>query len=123
MFEFDLKKFVRSIINAVRGLKFIAKEQNFKIQLLVSCIVALFILFFRTRTWETVALIMMVVLVLVLEIINSIFERILDILKPRVHPYAKYIKDMMAAAVLIASIGALFIGMVIFLPYFREYLS
>ena len=115
---FHLKRFVKSISFAVRGLRSAFKEQNFRIQILFSIIVIFFIIIFHLRLWETVVLLMMIVLVLVLEIVNSIFERIVDILEPRVHPYAKNIKDMMAAAVLVASIGALIVGCLIFWPYF-----
>jgi len=120
---FSLKKFSRSVSHAVRGFKCVFKEQNFRIQIAFSVIVIFLILFFGLKVWEAAALVMMVVLVLVLEIINSIFERIMDILEPRVHPYAKTIKDMMAAAVLIASIGAAFVGAVILWPYFENVIN
>ncbi|MCK5466665.1 diacylglycerol kinase [Candidatus Parcubacteria bacterium] len=120
MTVFSFKKFSRSFSHAIRGFKCVLKEQNFRIQILFSIAVVYFILFFGLKTWETAALTMMIILVLVLEIINSIFERIMDILEPRVHPHAKAIKDMMAAAVLIASIGAVFVGAVIFWPYFKD---
>ena len=120
MTAFSLKKFSRSFSHAVRGFKCVSKEQNFRIQISFSIIVVFLILFFSLKVWEAAALTMMIVLVLVLEIINSIFERIMDILEPRVHPHAKTIKDMMAAAVLIASIGAAFVGVVIFWPYFSS---
>jgi len=123
MTVFNLKKFSRSFSHAIRGFKCVLKEQNFRIQILFSIIVIFLILFFGLKIWETAALVMMIVLVLVLEIINSIFERIMDILEPRVHPYAKTVKDMMAAAVLIASIGAAFVGAVIFWPYFENIVS
>ena len=55
--------------------------------------------------------------------INSIFERIIDILRPRFHPEAKIIKDMMAAIVLIASISSVVIGLSIFLPKIFELFS
>jgi diacylglycerol kinase len=119
MTMFSLKKFSRSISHAVRGFRCVFKEQNFRIQIAFSIIVIFLILFFGLKVWETAALVMMIILVLVLEIINSIFERIVDILEPRVHPYAKTIKDMMAAAVLTASVGAAFVGIVIFWPYFK----
>ena len=117
---FNPKKFSRSVSHATRGFKCVLKEQNFRIQVLFSIIVIFLILFFGLKVWEAAALVMMVILVLVLEIINSIFERIMDILEPRVHPYAKTIKDMMAAAVLIASVGAAFVGVVILWPYFEN---
>lgn len=120
MTTFNFKKFSRSVSHAVRGFKCVLKEQNFRIQIVFSIVVIFLILFFGLKIWEAAALVMMIVLVLVLEIINSIFERIMDILEPRVHPYAKTIKDMMAAAVLIASIGAAFVGIVIFWPYFKN---
>ncbi len=120
MIAFNFKKLVRSFLHAIRGFKCVFREQNFKIQIVFAVIVIFFILFFGLRTWEATVLVMMTVLVLVLEIINSIFERIVDILEPRVHPYAKTIKDMMAAAVLVASIGAVFIGTVIFWSYFNN---
>ena len=117
---FNLKKFARSFSYAGRGFKCVLKEQNFRVQILFSIIVIFLILFFGLKVWEAAALAMMIILVLVLEIINSIFERIMDILEPRVHPHAKTVKDMMAAAVLIASIGAAFVGIVIFWPYFSN---
>ena len=48
---------------------------------------------------------------------RKVVEKIVDILRPRIHSYVEIIKDMMAAAVLIASIGAAIIGVLIFYPY------
>ena len=55
--------------------------------------------------------------VLIMELINTIMERVVDILKPRVHPYVRLIKDLMAASVLLASILAVIVGLIIFIPY------
>ena len=120
MTVFSFKKLARSFSHAIRGFKCVFREQNFKIQIIFSISVFILILLFDLRMWETVVLIMMVTLVLVLEIINSIFERIMDILQPRVHPHAKTIKDMMASAVLVASLGAFLIGLLIFWPHFES---
>jgi len=118
----DLKKFARSIFHACRGFKLVAREQNFKIQLFCAIVVILSSILFQLRAWEIAALFMMITLILVLEIINTIFERVVDILEPRVHPYAKAIKDMMASAVLVASIGAILIGFIIFWPHLKSIL-
>ena len=72
------------------------------------------------RDWQKVALFLVIFAVLAVELINTILERVVDILKPRVHPYAQLIKDVMAAAVLIASIGAVVIGTIIFYPYIKD---
>ncbi|MEK7189672.1 MAG: diacylglycerol kinase [Patescibacteria group bacterium] len=44
----------------------------------------------------------------------------MDILKPRLHLGVEAVKDIMAAAVLIASFTALIIGLIIFIPYVRS---
>ncbi|KKU40201.1 MAG: Diacylglycerol kinase, partial [Candidatus Azambacteria bacterium GW2011_GWD2_46_48] len=62
-------------------------------------------------------LILTVISVLTLEMINTSIERILDLLHPEKHPEIKIIKDISAAAVLLAALGALVIGLKIFIPY------
>ncbi len=120
MAVFNIGKFIKSVSNATRGFRCVFREQNFKIQIIFSITVFILILLLDLKIWETVVLIMMITLILVLEIINSIFERIMDILQPRVHPHAKTVKDMMASAVLVASLGACFIGLLIFWPHFKS---
>ena len=66
---------------------------------------------------QAIALLLLIILVLTLELINSILERFVDVFKPRIHPMVEEIKDLMAGAVLIASLGALIVGLLIFLPY------
>ena len=75
---------------------------------------------FPTRSLEKIALFIVIFAVLVMELINTIFERVVDMLKPRVHPYAQLVKDVMAAAVLLSSIGAVIVGIIIFWPYFQD---
>ena len=69
--------------------------------------------------WERVALLLLITAVLVLELINSVFERISDGLKPRLHPMVKDIKDIMAGAVFLSSLVAAIIGILIFWPYLQ----
>jgi diacylglycerol kinase len=52
--------------------------------------------------------------VLVVEMINTAFELVVDMLSPEFHPIAKIIKDVAAGAVLIASISAFVIGILLF---------
>lgn len=66
---------------------------------------------------ERVVVLFVAMFVLVLELINSSVERLVDLLKPRLHEYAGDIKDLMAGAVLLASLFALLIGAVIFAPH------
>lgn len=115
---FSFRRMVRSFFYAFKGLTIIIKEeQSFRLQLLASAAVVFLMFYFPLRNWEKVALILVIAFVLVLELINSIFERFVDMLKPRLSYYVESIKDVMAATVFLASFAALIIGLIIFIPY------
>ncbi len=119
---FSLDRLTRSFKYAGRGLwQVFREEQSFRIQVALGLLVLILALCFRVKTWEAIALLLVIVMVLVLELINSIFERMVDVLKPRMHPYVETVKDIMAATVLIASIGALVVGLLIFYPYLAKF--
>lgn len=108
----------KSFSYAWKGLRYTFRyEQNFRIQLALSVLVVVLMFLFHVRASEAVALIFVMMFVLILEIVNTIFERFIDILKPRLNIYSEIIKDMMAAAVFLASFGALVVGAIIFYPY------
>jgi diacylglycerol kinase len=114
----QLKLFYRSLSHAVRGLIVIFRsEQSFRIQLFAAVVVIVLAGWFSVRWFEWVVLLLLIGFVLSLELINSIFERIVDTFKPRIHPVVRDIKDMMAAAVLIGSVFSLVIGITIFWSY------
>lgn len=115
---FRLRTLKKSFHYAWKGICYTFRhEQNFRIQLAISLIVVILMKFFSIKQWEAVALIFVIAAVLVLEIFNTVLERFIDVLKPRLHYDSKIIKDMMAAAVLISSIGAFLVGAIIFSPY------
>lgn len=113
-------KLVRSFRHAFCGIGYMLQGQNFVIELAAGVLAIALALWLPVAHFELVAIIMIVFLVLILETINTIFERIIDILQPRLHPYAKIIKDMMAGAVLMSAVAALVVGMVIFIPYLSK---
>ncbi len=115
------KNLFRSFVNAGRGLEYTFKhEQNFRIQILAGILVLLAALIFPLKIWEVILVILLLVAVLTMELLNTAMEYFTDLLKPRLHHYVLVIKDIMAAAVLVASLGALIIGLIIFLPYFIQ---
>jgi diacylglycerol kinase len=69
---------------------------------------------------EWCLIIISIVLVVLMEIINSAVERISDVLKPRIHEYVKEVKDIMAAAVMLSSLSAVAVGLFVFIPYFLK---
>ena len=116
----NFKKLTQSFRHAFVGLKIVFKEeQNFRIEAAAAVIALGAAWFLGIRGSEAAALILMILIVLVLELINSVFERLSDLVKPRMSHYVKEVKDIMAGAVLIAAVSAVILGLVIFLPHFR----
>jgi diacylglycerol kinase len=66
--------------------------------------------------WERAILLLVTMFVLVLELLNSSLERLVDLAKPRLHEYAGDIKDLMAGSVLLAAMFALVLGLLILGP-------
>ncbi len=117
---YRLRTVRKSVRYAWRGLRYVfLHEQNFRIQLVIAFVVLLVMLALRIHAWETVALVLMMCVVLILEILNTVVERFVDILKPRLNEYSQIIKDMMAAAVFLAAVASAVVGCVIFYPYLR----
>jgi undecaprenol kinase len=114
------KQLKKSFGYATNGLLTVFRsEQSFRLQIVMAVGVLVFAIGFRVSNSEYIVLLLLIASVLVLELINSIFERVLDAFKPRLHPIVKEAKDMMAAAVLLMSLFAFIIGVLIFYPYLR----
>lgn len=114
----SLHRFFRSLRHALAGIAYaVREERNFHIELAVAIGVAFFAWYFPLSSDERAILTLSIVLVLGLELVNTSFERMLDMMKPRVHPYVRVIKDLVAGSVLISAFGAMIIGALIFLPY------
>lgn len=113
-----IKKLFKSFSYSLRGIgKVFKEEQNFKIHSAVTFLVLLLALVFKLKVIEFIILLLLIALVLILEIVNSIVERLLDLIKPRLHIYVEDIKDMSAAIVFIGALASAIIGILIFLPY------
>lgn len=105
----------KSISCAVRGLKVVFKtEKNFRIQSVIAILVILFAFYRGLDYKDWLILFLTIALVMSLEIMNSSVERLVDILAPKTHNFAKEIKDLLAAMVFLASFFALIIGILIF---------
>jgi undecaprenol kinase len=114
-------QFKKSFLHALCGLKYVlVHEKNFQNELVIACIVAVAMVFFEVTRAEMIVLILVIAGVLIMELFNTVVERVVDILKPRVHPYARLIKDLMAAGVLMTCILAILVGLLIFVPYISD---
>lgn len=91
-------------IHAFRGIRYAwQKESNFKIEAVIAVGVLGMMIALPLTGAERAILVVVITFVLTLEIINSVFERMIDLVHPRFSPEVKRIKDTMAGAVLLAS--------------------
>ncbi len=113
-----VKRLAKSFTYAFKGLQKVFKEeQNIRILFFIALVSATLAAYFRISRIEWCVLIISLTLPILMETVNSAVERVADVLKPRIDKYAKEVKDIMAAAVLFASIATLVVGAIIFLPY------
>ncbi len=120
----DPGKFFRSLKFAWKGVATLARqEQSFRLQLVAALVVLALMFVFRLQRSEIALLLVVTTSVLVLELLNSAVERLVDLFKPRIHQYAEEIKDLMAGAVLVGSLGALLVGIIVFWPHVTEFLK
>lgn len=113
-----MKHLSRSFYHALRGIGYTLRyERNFQVECAVGGAVVFLMLLLPLSSLERALLVFAIAFVLVLELTNTAFERVMDILKPRVHPYARVIKDVMAGAVLLSATFAVIVGLLLFFPY------
>jgi len=102
---------------ALHGIAHVFKnEQNFKIHFLTAIFVIAASIFFKIDQTEWLIIIIAITSVITLELLNSAVEYVCNFVSPEYHEKIKIIKDASAGAVLITAIGALIMGLVIFLP-------
>lgn len=105
---------------AAEGVIHVVRTQpNVWIESLAAIVVAVAGWWFRVSTVEWALLVVMVVLVLALEAVNTAIERVVDLVSPKWHPLAKHAKDAAAGALLIAALGSLIVSLLVFVPYIR----
>lgn len=106
---------IESFKYAQQGIKdAIKSEPNLSVHLFVAIIVLIFAYFFNFNTIEFVALTITIFSVIILELINTIVEKLVDMYSTKISEEARQIKDISAAVVLLSAISALIIGILLF---------
>ena len=114
---FSIKKRLRSFRFAFNGLKILLwEEHNAWIHVSVAVLATIAGWLLKISTTEWLAVVIVIALVLALELINTALETLCDFLHPEKNDEIKKIKDLSAAAVLLAAIGALITGLCVFGP-------
>ena len=120
----DVTRLKQSLRDAFRGFgRVFRQEQNFRVHLLVGIVIIVVAIVLPLSRMERLFLVFLVTSIVVLELLNSALELLVDILKPRLHEHVGQVKDILAAMVAAAAFGAAFIGGAIFLPYLLNLFS
>ena len=103
---------------AFKGINYsFTNERNFRIHIFLGFVSTILGIVLKISSTELAILILTIAAVLILELINTSIEAVVDLtIGRRFHPLAKIAKDCSAAAVLIASISALLIAILLLLP-------
>ena len=116
--KFSIIQRAKSFTHAGRGLLiFVKSTHNSLIQIFGFILVLLFGIIFQITKTEWMMILIVSGIVLISEAFNTAIEIDMDLTSPTFHPYAKDTKDVAAGAVLLASILAVIVGLIIFLPY------
>ena len=115
--KFSLTDRLKSFSYAWSGIKAVLRtEHNTWIHLTLTVLAIVMGFVLHVTNEELVALIIVIAMVWITELFNTCLEKIMDFISREKHPQIKLIKDMAAAAVLIAAIVAIIVGTIIFIP-------
>ena len=103
---------------AAQGLAYsFASQRNFRIHVITGALVFLLGLWLRLSLDRLAVLVLTVAAVLVLELLNTATEAVVDLaIGRRYHPLARIAKDCAAAAVLVAALSSMMIALLLLLP-------
>lgn len=109
---------IRSFKFALNGIWImLCSQQNAWIHALATVIVIILGIQFNLTKMEWCGIVLAAISVWTAEALNTAFEFLTDVASPEFHPLAAKAKDVAAGAVLIAAIGAVVIGLLIFTPH------
>jgi diacylglycerol kinase len=112
-----MNKFIRGFGYALNGIRHATATQlNFRVHLLAAVITIYAGYALHISKDEWLWIILCIAMVLVAELFNTAIEFLVDLVSPEYNKKAGLVKDMSAGAVLITAIGALVIGLIIFVP-------
>ncbi|OGH37495.1 MAG: hypothetical protein A3B44_02790 [Candidatus Levybacteria bacterium RIFCSPLOWO2_01_FULL_38_21] len=112
------RSLIKSFKYAFEGILFsVRHNRNLRIHIGAAILVVAASIFFRVNAFEMGILGIMILLVICLEMINSAIEEMVDLIIREHRQQAKIAKDVSAGMVLVASIGSVIVGILIFVPH------
>ncbi|HEY4513921.1 MAG TPA: diacylglycerol kinase [Candidatus Paceibacterota bacterium] len=116
MLSFFQKK-IGGFRNAIKGVAIAWQEHNFRFQVAWGIATLFLAWLFDFSAIEFTIVVLMSGLVLAAETVNTALEELCDKFQPTHDPHIARIKDLGAAAVFIASLAAIVVGLALFIPH------
>lgn len=119
MTKYKSKNIMASFSNAIHGLKLaFFSQRNFVIEVCVAIFVFFVALFLKFSCSDIALLILMIAVILLAELVNSVFEFTLDaVYKNKYSKQVQMAKDISAGMVLLISFLSILFGGFLFYPY------
>ncbi len=115
--ESFLKNRIKSVGFALRGaLLLIRTEASIKIQVVLAILMTGAGFYFEISNIEWILQVLAISLVVGIEGANTAIEKICDFIHPEFDKRIGFIKDVSAGAVMLVSVGAIIVGLIIYLP-------
>lgn len=108
---------MKSFLFAINGFRYLLlEEHNGKVHVALAIMTILSSIVLSLNPVEWRAVIFCIGFVLTMELFNSSIEALADFVSPEWHLQIKKVKDLSAAAVLVAALTAVVVGGLIFIP-------
>ena len=118
---FSVSSRIRSLVYGFRGLRFlIASQKNAWIHAAATVGVIAAGVYFGLTAAQWGLVVLAIATVWTAEAFNTAFELLADAVSPDFHPLVGKAKDVAAGAVLIAALGSIVIGVIVFAPHILD---
>lgn len=108
---------IRSIGYASKGAYLLLKtEASIQVQSVIAVVVTILGFVYELSSTEWCLQILTITLIMAVEGVNTAIEKTADFIHPEKHPAIGLIKDIAAGAVFFTAMGAVLVGMVIYIP-------
>lgn len=109
-----MRSFFRSFRYAFRGIALsFRKQRNIQIQLAAGIVVVAWSLLIRLPAIELCVILIVCFLVILLEMLNTSMEKLVDLISPRYHRRFGETKDIFAGITLLAAVLSVILGVLI----------
>ena len=113
----SVRNFIASVRYAIEGFMAALKhEPSFREDFVFVILLVPLAVILPVNAVSTAVMISSLLLIMIVELLNSAIEWTIDYLRPEIHPLAKRVKDMASAAVFVAYVNCVIVWIVLLWP-------